>query len=168
VIGGGFFVSESGTTQAAAEDPELEHAIAKMTEAYERGELSEDEYNAIVENLRLGAEERNVPERRYSLKDSSQTQTTGTKQRYANISLAEDGNVYTYDFLTSLPDMNAVTVVDVSDIRDAEGKIDTAKVVALGIKNALSVGTERGGEIYVKNRYTGRKLAVTTAQSGMD
>ena len=47
-------------------DQELENSIAEMTEAYENGELDEDTYNAIVENLRQGTEERKASGRQYS------------------------------------------------------------------------------------------------------
>lgn len=82
---------------------------------------------------------------------------------YEGRSLTDDPQIYTYDFLSNQPDMDPVYLPDVSLVRDDDGKIDHAKVVSEGMKNALSVGTERAGKIYVKNRYTGRELWVTAS-----
>lgn len=81
---------------------------------------------------------------------------------YQGIDLSKDGRVYTYDFLTALPDMKVTTLPEVSDIRDENGRVDTAAVVQEGMKNARTVGTERGGKVFVRNRYTGKPLMVTT------
>lgn len=86
-----------------------------------------------------------------------------TVNPYRGAILSEDGHVYTYNFLTRLPDMQTVMLSDITDIRDENNRIDTAKVIELGRKNALSVGAERGGEIFVTNRYTGRELKITNA-----
>ena len=83
-------------------------------------------------------------------------------ERYRDIDLSKDGTVYTYDFLTALPDMNVTTLPEVSDIRDENGRVDTAAVVQEGMKNARTVGTERDGKVFVRNRYTGKTLMVTT------
>lgn len=86
-----------------------------------------------------------------------------TGNPYQGATLSEDGHVYTYDFLTRLPDMQTVMLSDITDVRDENNRIDTAKVIELGRKNALSLGAERGGEIFVTNRYTGRELKITNA-----
>ena len=86
-----------------------------------------------------------------------------TTNAYQDASLSEDGDVYTYDFLTHLPDMQTVILSDIADIRDGNNRVDTARVIDLGRKNALSVGEERDGDIYVTNRYTGRELKITNA-----
>jgi len=86
----------------------------------------------------------------------------GSEALYENKNLAEDGDIYTYDFLTSLPDMKVVTLPEVDAVRNAAGRVDAAAVVEKGIKNARSVGTERDGKISVQNRYTGKHLLVTT------
>ncbi len=80
---------------------------------------------------------------------------------YEGRSLTEDGEIYTYDFLTSQPDMRVVQLPELDSVRNAEGRVDTAKVVAEGLKNARSVGTERDGKAFVENRYTGRELYIT-------
>lgn len=82
---------------------------------------------------------------------------------YSGRKLSEDAGLYSYAFLTSLPDMRVVPLPDVDTIRNEAGKIDKADVIDRGTKNALSVGTERAGKPYVKNRYTGRELRIDTA-----
>lgn len=82
---------------------------------------------------------------------------------YSGRSLTNDRKIYSYDFLASQPDMNVVFLPGVETVRDETGKIDTAKIISEGIKNALSVGTERDGKIYVTNRYTGHELRITTS-----
>lgn len=82
---------------------------------------------------------------------------------YEGRSLTDDPKVYSYDFLTSQPPMNPVELPTVSSVRDAGGKIEPVKIAENGLKNALSVGTERDGKVYVKNRYTNRELRVTAS-----
>lgn len=81
-------------------------------------------------------------------------------EAYKGINLAEDGTAYTYDFLTAQPDMNVTTLPEVDAVRGENNRVDTAKVVQQGMKNARAVGTERDGKVYVKNRYTGRSLRI--------
>ena len=85
-----------------------------------------------------------------------------TTKNYQGVNLAEDGSVYTYDFLTSLPDMDVTMLPEVDAVRGADNRVDTAKVVQEGMKNARAVGTERDGKAFVRNRYTGKRLMVTT------
>ncbi len=85
------------------------------------------------------------------------------RQAYENKNLAEDSEVYDYDFLTSLPDMRITRLPEVPMIRDAGGKVNSAVVITEGMKNARSVGGERDGKIYVQNAYTGRQLRVDTS-----
>ena len=85
-----------------------------------------------------------------------------TTKNYQGVNLAEDGSVYTYDFLTSLPDMDVTMLPEVDTVRGADNRVDTAKVVQEGMKNARAVGTERDGKVFVRNRYTGKLLMVTT------
>ena len=85
-----------------------------------------------------------------------------TTKNYQGVNLAEDGSVYTYDFLTSLPDMDVTMLPEVDAVRGADNRVDTAKVVQEGMKNARAVGTERDGKAFVRNRYTGKLLMVTT------
>lgn len=85
------------------------------------------------------------------------------RQAYENKNLAEDSEVYDYDFLTSLPDMRITRLPEVPMIRDAGGKVNSAVVITEGMKNARSVGGERDGKIYVQNAYTGRQLRIDTS-----
>ena len=78
----------------------------------------------------------------------------------------DDDEVYSYDFMTRLPDMQIVDLPSASSLRGENGKISKADVAAAGMKNARSVGTERDGNAYVvtvKNRYTGRDIQVTSS-----
>lgn len=84
-----------------------------------------------------------------------------TNEAYKRINLAEDGTAYTYDFLTAQPDMNVTTLPEVDAVRGENNRVDTAKVVQQGMKNARAVGTERDGKVFVRNRYTGKNLMVT-------
>lgn len=83
-----------------------------------------------------------------------------TNEAYKGINLAEDGTAYTYDFLTAQPDMNVTTLPEVDAVRGENNRVNTAKVVQKGMKNARAVGTERNGKVYVQNRYTGRSLRI--------
>ncbi len=85
------------------------------------------------------------------------------RQAYENKNLAEDSEVYDYDFLTSLPDMRITRLPEVPVIRDTGGKVNSAVVITEGMKNARSVGGERDGKIYVQNAYTGRQLRIDTS-----
>lgn len=85
------------------------------------------------------------------------------RQAYENTNLAEDSEVYDYDFLTSLPDMRITELPEVPMIRDAGGKVNSAAVITEGMKNARSVGGERDGKLYVQNAYTGRQLRIDTS-----
>lgn len=82
-------------------------------------------------------------------------------EAYKGINLAEDGTAYTYDFLTAQPDMNVTTLPEVDAVRGENNRVDTAKAVQQGMKNARAVGTERDGKVFVRNRYTGKNLMVT-------
>lgn len=82
---------------------------------------------------------------------------------YQGIDLSKDGRVYTYDFLTALPDMKVTVLPEVNKVRGKDGRVDTAEVVREGMKNARAVGTERDGKAFVQNAYTGRELRIDTA-----
>ena len=85
------------------------------------------------------------------------------EQHYRGVDLSKDGSIYTYDFLTSLPDMDVTMLPEISDIRNADNRVDPAKIVQEGMKNARAVGIERNGKVFVRNRYTGRLLRVDTS-----
>lgn len=82
------------------------------------------------------------------------------KNPYAGRTMAEDKGLYTYDFLTALPDMETVKLPVVDDIRDAQGRVAARKVLEAGMQNARAVGTERDGKVFVSNAYTGRQYRI--------
>ena len=82
---------------------------------------------------------------------------------YVGRSMADDAEIYSYEFLTALPDMKVVTLPDVNIVRNQSGKVDTTSVVSLGMKNARAAGTERDGKAYVNNAYTGRDIRIDTS-----
>lgn len=98
------------------------------------------------------------PPERYSAGEDE-----GAVKLYQGIDLSKDGRVYTYDFLTALPDMNVTVLPEVNEVRGKDGRVDTAEVVREGMKNARAVGTERDGKAFVQNAYTGRELRIDTA-----
>lgn len=78
--------------------------------------------------------------------------------KYKGKSFSEDGEIYDYDFLTSLHPMKVLDMPPLS-VTKVDGKISRDKVVELGLKNAKSVGEAVGEDIYaIKNDYTGRKI----------
>ena len=104
----------------------------------------------------VGSYENSIARTEDSVKDKI------TAEKYRGVNLAEDGKVYTYDFLTALPDMDVTMLPEVDAVRGADNRVDTAQVVQEGMKNARAVGTERDGKVFVENRYTGKLLMVTT------
>ena len=102
-------------------------------------------------------------ETRGTLERYSAGEDEGAVELYQGIDLSKDGRVYTYDFLTALPDMNVTVLPEVNEVRGKDGRVDTAEVVREGMKNARAVGTERDGKAFVQNAYTGRELRIDTA-----
>ena len=112
-----------------------------------------EQVKSATENI--GTFDRGNPDIRYSLKGQRELM-----QQYEGKSMTEDGEIYSYDFLTALPDMRVTTLPDVSAVRNSDGKVDTGKVVTAGMKNARSAGAERDGKVFVRNDYTGKQLLV--------
>lgn len=110
-----------------------------------------------AQSAEKSGETRGPPER-YSAGEDE-----GAVKLYQGIDLSKDGRVYTYDFLTALPDMNVTVLPEVNEVRGKDGRVDTAEVVREGMKNARAVGTERDGKVFVQNAYTGRELRIDTA-----
>ena len=81
---------------------------------------------------------------------------------YTGRNMSEDSEIYSYDFLVSQPDMQTVILPEVDAVRDDNKRVDTAKVINAGIKNAVAVGEEQEGKVFVTNAYTGRRLRVTS------
>lgn len=143
----------------------------QQTEAdFREGRIGEDEYDAVMdefdraENERLG---RSLEKYSFGDNGTAKEQKVNDAQKkktgladYHGVSLSDDSSIYTYDFLISQPDMAIVYLPDINSIRDYDGRVDTAKVISEGMKNAHSVGEERGGKVYVANRYTGRNLRI--------
>lgn len=92
---------------------------------------------------------------------------------YENLSASdyyENGKIYSYDFLVAQKNMAGVRLPKTGTLTNEKGKIDDNKIVDLGIKNALSVGTKRGNKVYVENDYTKRELRIdnSTIKHGLD
>ena len=81
---------------------------------------------------------------------------------YTGKDLSADSTIYTYDFLTSLPDMKVTRLPEVEVVQDSSGKVDKSGVVTRGMRNAHNAGAERDGKVFVRNSYTGKQLMVTT------
>ena len=84
-----------------------------------------------------------------------------TAQVYEGKDLSKDGTVYSYEFLTSLPDMEVTGLPEVGEIQGKDGRINARTVVNLGMMNAKKVGVETDGKVLVRNEYTGKQLYVT-------
>lgn len=132
----------------------------------------QDNYILGWSNQENGVRETNGPPttERYSYEGDNaeveDSQTLGEEEQassYEGRSLTEDSSIYSYDFLTNQRDMTVTMLPEVNEVRDTDGKINAADIVSEGMKNARAVGTERAGNIYVTNRYTGRELWVTAA-----
>jgi hypothetical protein len=91
-------------------------------------------------------------------------------QNYSASDYYTNSKIYSYDFLTAQEEMVKVKLPETGALADRKGKIDDGKVLAEGIKNALSEGNERDGKVYVKNAYTGRELRIdnSTIKHGLD
>lgn len=121
--------------------------------------------------VRPWVQENMLPQARLQSNGTRQTNGPNNSVRYSTEeansyegrSLIDDPMIYSYDFLTSQKPMEKVELPTVASVRDSEGQIDPGKIAEAGIENALSVGTERDGKVYVKNRYTARELWVTAA-----
>ena len=114
--------------------------------------------NVTNVNILASAEDMKLSDRDYSYKNLY------ASDYYTN------GKIYSYDFLTVQKDIIAVELPKTGALADRNGKIDDAKVVSEGIKNALSEGVERDGKVYVENVYTGRELRIdnSTIKHGLD
>ena len=70
---------------------------------------------------------------------NTQRSQTGRKvdaqREYASRDLSKDGSVYSYDFLTSLPDMMVTALPPLSDVK-INDRVDQKRAVELGLENA--------------------------------
>lgn len=83
--------------------------------------------------------------------------------RYEGVDLANDVNVYTWEYLTSSKDMQVTLLPEVDAIRDKSGKVDVQSVISSGLDNAKERGEIKEGKVFVKNTYTGKELRIDTA-----
>ena len=84
---------------------------------------------------------------------------TDTDKRYEGKTLYADSEVYSYDFLTALPDISVVRAANLSELEE-DGKVSRVKVTSQGKANA---GAQSEQDAYIKNRYTGRMLTITNS-----
>ena len=84
---------------------------------------------------------------------------TDTDKRYEGKTLYADSEVYSYDFLTALPDISVVRAANLSELEE-DGKVSRVKVTSKGKANA---GAQSEQDAYIKNRYTGRMLTITNS-----
>lgn len=84
---------------------------------------------------------------------------TDTDKRYEGKTLYADSEVYSYDFLTALPDISVVRAANLSELEE-DGKVSRVKVTSRGKANA---GAQSEQDAYIKNRYTGRMLTITNS-----
>lgn len=104
----------------------------------------------------IGLFDRKNPDIRYSRSDYKEAQ-----KKYAGVDLSTDSSVYTYDFLTSLPDMETTQMATEQDVK-VDGRVDQTYIVRLSLANASTFDSNDGNGVSVKNNYTGRKLRLTT------
>ena len=84
--------------------------------------------------------------------------TDASRNPYEGKSLYRDSEVYDYDFMVSLQDMEVNTMPPLSTVK-TDNRIDQDKAVRLGLENAASVGREVSEGMYaIKNAYTGREI----------
>ena len=117
--------------------------------------LDRREARAATENQANGVRETRGPtETRYS------RETSGPG--YEGKSLSEDGDVYSYAFLTSQDDMKVTHLPTLNELTGNGNRFQKRDIVDAGMKNARAVGTERDGKVYVRNDYSGRELRIDT------
>lgn len=140
--------------------------ISKLTGADKRmAQTAEGKLTAALEAAAREAETISQRTENAAQEGEKNTAMSGGKKysiarRYEDVDLSKDGRVYTYDFLTSLPDMKVVTLPEIGSLRGSDNRIDTGAVVRSGMENARAVGTVQDGKTYVQNRYTGHNLRI--------
>ena len=81
-------------------------------------------------------------------------------REYGDKNLYKDGEVYSYDFMTSQPPMEVRTLPSLSTVKE-NGKVSQEKAVSLGLDNAKSIGKTIGEkQVIVTNKYTGREITI--------
>ncbi len=162
-------------------EPTLEWAIDRYSAALKetakgamaRGEArgaNAGEYEMTLPSLQMEAEREfglELPtDAQYSAEDGSESnadqQYEAAQRAYEGKSLANSEDLYSYDFLTSLPDVTIVNLPSLADLYGNDGEFARSDVVEKGKGNAARHGEERNGNIYAKNKYTGREIRVTS------
>lgn len=99
----------------------------------------------------------------YSGAESVANSEGGVKEQareYDDKNLYKDGEVYSYDFMTSQPPMEVRTLPSLSTVKE-NGKVSQEKAVSLGLDNAKSIGKSIGEkQATVINKYTGREITI--------
>ncbi len=142
---------------AALEGNAARNALGEFEQGGERFSEESDSKTTkgvIKPNESVTENAKNVGDSNESVGDILSYQQFSATDYYTN------GLVYSYDFLVSQKDMQSIDLPELSEIRNANQKIDKAKVVSKGLANAASVGYAQDGKIYVKNAYTGRSYRV--------
>ena len=99
----------------------------------------------------------------YSWAESVVNSEGSVKERareYGDKNLYKDGEVYSYDFMTSQPPMEVRTLPSLSTVKE-NGKVSQEKAVSLGLDNAKSIGKSIGEkQATVINKYTSREITI--------
>lgn len=112
---------------------------------------------------------------RFGRRDSAETSAAqeGSTNRYSvkkpsyeGKSMTKDGEIYSYDFLTSLPDMQIVAMPSLSDVKEGN-RVDRTKAINSGLENAREEGRLISDTVSaVKNIYTGREIQISKSGLG--
>ena len=87
-------------------------------------------------------------------------------KKYKGKVFYENGEIYSYDFLTSLHDMTVLEMPPLSETK-LDGKINQDHVVELGLKNASELGKKVDEGLFeIQNDYTGRYIQI--GQHGLE
>ena len=154
--------------------------VDKYVDNYDSG-LQSKALNHIVENWD------SLPARIKDLKKAKKSKTKKALDTLANETVAakpggksalaeaspydgkvlyENGEVYSYDFMTALDPMVVATMPSLSSVKE-NGKISADKAVQLGLENAKKIGREVAYNQYaVVNAYTKREIII--GQHGLD
>lgn len=89
---------------------------------------------------------------------------------YYGKTLYKDGEIYAYDFMVALHDMEVHTMPPLSSVKTGN-HVDQNKAVQLGIEDASNVGRKVSDGLFaIKNAYTGREILLgkTGLEHGLD
>ena len=89
---------------------------------------------------------------------------------YYGKTLYKDGEIYAYDFMVALHDMEVHTMPPLSSVKTGN-HVDQNKAVQLGLEDASNVGRKVSDGLFaIKNAYTGREILLgkTGLEHGLD